>query len=47
MLGTATAIRKKKAMRKKKIDILLKMPDKFLKLESTFDPACPTGKCDL
>ncbi len=38
---------KKKSDEEKKIDILLKMPDKFLKLESTFDPACPTGKCDL
>ena len=23
------------------------MPDKLLKLDATFDPACPTGKCDL
>ncbi|MEM0133520.1 LAGLIDADG family homing endonuclease, partial [Acidiplasma sp.] len=37
----------KKSDEEKKIDLSLKMPDKFLKLDSTFDPACPTGKCDL
>ena len=38
---------RKRAMRKKKIDLTMKMPDKLLKLDATFDPACPTGKCDL
>ncbi len=37
----------KKSDEEKKVDLTMKMPDKFLKLNSTFDPACPTGKCDL
>ena len=23
------------------------LPEEFIKLEATFDPACPDGKCDL
>ncbi|MEM0138995.1 MAG: ribonucleotide reductase N-terminal alpha domain-containing protein [Ferroplasma sp.] len=38
---------KKKSDEEKKIDLSMKLPDKLLKLDSTFDPACPTGKCDL
>ncbi len=37
----------KKSDEEKKIDLTMKMPDKLLKLDATFDPACPTGKCDL
>jgi ribonucleoside-diphosphate reductase alpha chain len=37
----------KKSDEEKKIDLTMKMPDKLLKLGATFDPACPTGKCDL
>ncbi|MEM3676373.1 MAG: adenosylcobalamin-dependent ribonucleoside-diphosphate reductase, partial [Thermoplasmataceae archaeon] len=28
------------------IELIAKVPDKYLKLDATFDPACPTGKCD-
>ncbi len=28
------------------MELIAKVPDKYLKLDSTFDPACPTGKCD-
>ncbi len=31
---------------KQTIELITKVPDKYLKLEATFDPACPTGKCD-
>ena len=27
-------------------ELIVKVPDKYLKLDATFDPACPTGKCD-
>ena len=37
----------KKSDEEHKIDLTMKMPDKLLKLGATFDPACPTGKCDL
>jgi ribonucleoside-diphosphate reductase alpha chain len=37
----------KKSDEEKKIDLTMKMPDKLLKVDATFDPACPTGKCDL
>ncbi len=30
----------------KVIELITKVPDKYLKVDSTFDPACPTGKCD-
>ncbi|HIH59858.1 MAG TPA: hypothetical protein HA289_01635 [Ferroplasma sp.] len=45
MLYTGT--NQKKSDEEKKIDLTMKMPDKLLKLDATFDPACPTGKCDL
>ncbi len=38
---------KKKSDEEEKIDLTMKLPDKLLKLDATFDPACPTGKCDL
>lgn len=28
------------------IELVTKVPDKYLKLGATFDPACPSGKCD-
>ena len=42
-----TGTNQKKSDEEKKIDLTMKMPDKLLKLDATFDPACPTGKCDL
>ena len=30
----------------KVIELITKVPDKYLKVDATFDPACPTGKCD-
>lgn len=30
----------------KVIELITKVPDKYLKIDATFDPACPTGKCD-
>ncbi len=37
---------KKPEAEKQTIELMTKVPDKYLKLEATFDPACPTGKCD-
>ena len=31
---------------KQTIELMTSVPDKYLKLDATFDPACPTGKCD-
>ena len=31
---------------KQTIELIKTVPDKYLKLDATFDPACPTGKCD-
>lgn len=31
---------------KQTIELMTTVPDKYLKLSATFDPACPTGKCD-
>ena len=31
---------------KQTIELMTSVPDKYLKLSATFDPACPTGKCD-
>ena len=45
--GNENRDNQKKSDEEKKIDLTLEMPDKFLKLSSTFDPACPTGKCEL
>ena len=44
-------VEKKKAEKKvteeeSVMELIAKVPDKYLKLDSTFDPACPTGKCD-
>ncbi len=36
----------KKSEEKEVIELITNMPEKYLKLDSTFDPACPTGKCD-
>ncbi|MEM0157614.1 MAG: adenosylcobalamin-dependent ribonucleoside-diphosphate reductase [Thermoplasmataceae archaeon] len=50
--GTQTAKKardpepKKPQAEKQTIELMTKVPDKYLKLEATFDPACPTGKCD-
>ncbi|MCL4336031.1 MAG: ATP cone domain-containing protein [Candidatus Thermoplasmatota archaeon] len=38
--------KKKPEAEKQTIELLTKVPDKYLKLDATFDPACPTGKCD-
>ncbi len=37
---------KKPEAERQTIELMTKVPDKYLKLEATFDPACPTGKCD-
>ncbi len=37
---------KKPEAEKQAIELLTTVPDKYLKLDATFDPACPTGKCD-
>ena len=49
--GTKSRKEEKKEIRKpeveqKVIELMTKVPDKYLKLDATFDPACPTGKCD-
>ncbi|MHB8561753.1 MAG: LAGLIDADG family homing endonuclease, partial [Thermoplasmataceae archaeon] len=49
--GTKSRKDEKKEIRKpeveqKVIELMTKVPDKYLKLDATFDPACPTGKCD-
>lgn len=55
--GTASRKEPKEKVEKKKVEkketeeesimeLIAKVPDKYLKLDSTFDPACPTGKCD-
>ena len=28
------------------LELIAKVPEKYLKLDATFDPACPTGRCD-
>ncbi|BAB59233.1 ribonucleotide reductase [Thermoplasma volcanium GSS1] len=43
---TAGTTETKKTEEKEVIELVTKMPDKYLKIDSTFDPACPTGKCD-
>ncbi len=37
---------KKPEAEKEMTELIVKVPDKYLKLDATFDPACPTGKCD-
>ncbi|SMD31106.1 adenosylcobalamin-dependent ribonucleoside-diphosphate reductase [Picrophilus oshimae] len=44
--GTDTKKEEKKE-KNETIELYTKLPDKYVKLSSTFDPACPTGKCDL
>ena len=57
VLYTGTKSRKKEAPKKEEpvqdpeaakqtMELIMKVPDKYLKLDATFDPACPTGKCD-
>lgn len=57
VLYTGTKSRKKEAEKKvepvqdpeaqkQTMELIMKVPDKYLKLDATFDPACPTGKCD-
>ena len=53
VLYSGTQQAKKKKVEEKKpeekeiiTELMLKVPDKYLKLDATFDPACPTGKCD-
>ena len=51
--GTKSRLDEKKApapkqpeAEKQTIELMTTVPDKYLKLSATFDPACPTGKCD-
>ena len=52
--GTKSRIQEKKKApepkqpeaEKQTIELMTSVPDKYLKLDATFDPACPTGKCD-
>ncbi|MEM0155643.1 MAG: adenosylcobalamin-dependent ribonucleoside-diphosphate reductase [Thermoplasmataceae archaeon] len=39
-------VEKKETEEEKALELIAKLPVKYLKLDSTFDPACPTGKCD-